>query len=162
VGEQFVRVTARIDQVSKEGRGTVQVSRLEFLDASGKVVKSIPSSQPEDSKEEVSIKTVNRAPEKFLDQTVKFKAFLFNGVVTRGDVYELQTFNENEVRPMNLYFTTSKDIATQLSDEGLQARFYPVQLTCTVEKRKQGRANIVRVSQIDFLDGNGRVIKSFK
>jgi hypothetical protein len=157
-----MRVTAKIDQVSKEGRGTLQVSRLEFLDASGKVVKTIPSGQPGDSKEEASIKTVNRAPEKFLDQTVKFKVFLFNGVVTRGDVYELQTFNENEVRPMNLYFTTSRDIATQLADEGLQARFYPVELTCTVEKRKQGRANIVRVSQIDFLDGNGKVIKSFK
>ena len=64
---------------------------------------------------------VNRLPEKFVGQTLAMNGFLFGTVVGRGEVFELQVFNVNNAKPSNLFFTTSKDIATQLSDLGLGA-----------------------------------------
>src|SRR5205814_1752852 len=74
----------------------------------------------------------NRFPDKF-----KAKPFtvtvLFKGVGFAGQGYEVYVANENDAKPLNLEFYTSKDMATQAEDD-LPRGTYLAKLEGAVEK----------------------------
>lgn len=111
---------------------------------------------------QVTIAMMNLAPQKYVGQTVVLKGKLWGVLAGRGDIKELGVFNENEVKPDYLYFVTSREIHIQLADLAIGPRHVPVRLTATVQPKKNGEANFVFVSQVDLLDGQGKVESSVR
>jgi hypothetical protein len=103
---------------------------------------------------------LNRAPERYADKTVVVGGYLFPGVIGRGEVYYLQVANENNVKPMNLEFLTTRAIKTQLGELPASEQFLPVHLTCLVGKRDPDGVSRVRVTRIDFIGRDNRLVKT--
>lgn len=107
------------------------------------------------------INTLNRFPEKYAGQVVTVRMKMHAGIVGYGDFLVLQVWNENGARPLNLEFTTSRDIFTQWGDEVPGGdKTYWVNLTGKVDKKKDGRSYLVTVTKIELLDRAARVVKT--
>jgi hypothetical protein len=115
------------------------------------VVAARPADLPKGPGEQVPLNLLNREPAKYVGRTLSFPATVHAGYVGRGTVCELQVVNDNGVRPVNLYFTTSRDIATQWTDEGGRPGAADmVTLTGRVTGRTNGNQTVVEVVRIDL------------
>ena len=115
----------------------------------------------EDKLPNPTIFTVNGEPEKYEGKTVLFdKAVLLGPTVKRGDKYEMQVGNEKAAKADDLTFSLSKKLANKLAEEGRLPANQPVHLTCKIEKI--GNKWHASVQQIDLLDKEGKVSKTFK
>jgi hypothetical protein len=111
----------------------------------------------------LSMNELNRFPERFLDKPVSVKAWLHWAYVGRGTVIELQVVNDNKVRPTNLYFTTTRDLATQWVDNMPRTEQpYRVILTAKYDQQKNGGTYTFKVVKIQVLDAQDKVVKAFE
>jgi S1-C subfamily serine protease len=101
---------------------------------------ALPGARPDGP----SMFAVNAAPERFEGKTV-------GTVIRRGDLYELQAFNENQAKPDALTFRVSKVVANKLMELSLPAQYHPVRLTCRIER--EGGRWAARVGKVEFIAG---------
>ena len=128
-----VRVKGTVGKPSGRGetRHTLDVAEIAFLGSDGKPAAAFkPETDPRTS--EPTLGLVNRFPDKFKGKAFTFTA-LFKGVGFAGQGYEVHVANENDAKPLNLEFYTSKDMATQAEDD-LPRGTYLAKLEGAVEK----------------------------
>ena len=127
-----VRVKGTVGKPSGRGesRHTLDVTEVAFLGSDGKAAATF---KPEaDPRGEPNLGLVNRFPDRFKGKPLTLTV-LFKGVGFAGQGYEVHVANENDAKPLNLEFYTSKDMATQAEDD-LPRGTYLAKLEGTVEK----------------------------
>jgi hypothetical protein len=128
-----VRVKAAVNKPSGRGesRHTLDVTEVAFLGSDGKPAATFKA-ETEPRSGEPNLGLVNRFPDKFKGKPVTLTV-LFKGVGFAGQGYEVHVANENDAKPLNLEFYTSKDMATQAEDD-LPRGTYLAKLEGAVEK----------------------------
>ena len=99
----------------------------------------------------------------FAGQVVVVRGRLFSGAaVRRGAVFELQVTGDadGEGRPDKLTFVADRDVATQLAELPSLEQALPARLTLRVGKPGAGGDTPARVTRIDFIGRNNRLVKS--
>jgi hypothetical protein len=152
-------------------RFLVNVLRVEFF----ATPRPVPATKPPPV---LKIEQVDAAPNQYDGQTVIFGNVTLDGRIERHDGivgrwYSLTLYSTNGNRFSGLSyidgriaFLTSAAMYPKLVDAGMIAgRQYSVRLTCTIEKMRRslyGDAWVAQVTQIDFLDNDGKVLKTVK
>jgi S1-C subfamily serine protease len=152
-----VRLTCRVGKKDPDGVTRVRVTRIDFLGRGNRILRSIPSRDGADD----PLVALHRSPEAFVGKTLVFPALLSPVVGGRGGEAELTVMLPSGRRPDGLSFTCSRDLATQLHDEGMNGEAYLVRLTGRVD-RKPGPGYSVTVLKIEFLDDKGQVGKTIQ
>jgi S1-C subfamily serine protease len=152
-----VRLTCRVGKKDPDGVARVRVTRIDFLGRGNRIIRTIPSKDGADD----PLVALHRSPEMHVGKTITFRALLSPVVVGRGGEIQLQVMFLSRRRPDGLSFTCSRDLATQLHDQGLSGEAYLVRLTGRVE-RKPGSGYSVTVVKIEFLDEKGQTRKTLQ
>jgi hypothetical protein len=118
-----------------------------------------PPPRPPDTSS-VTLEAVNQAPAKYQGRVLEFQALLSGTVVTRGDVYELQVF-ENGLHPTNLDFTTTREVALGWSAAGVPFAGRWVRLVGRIEQVNPVGRSKLHVTQVALLNDKGEVERVF-
>jgi hypothetical protein len=110
----------------------------------------------------LTLERVDQNPGAYVGRTLALKALLSGPPILRGNVGELQVATGKLPRPINLRFVTTKDLVLRMAEAGAKGGDAPVRLTCTITEEKRGPETVARVTQVEVLDGQGRVVKTIK
>ncbi len=160
-GDTFaVRVSGTVRKPAgrDKSKQVVSVQTVEFVDDDGKPVTTFkPAVDPPTG--EPTLETINRFPDRFKGKTLTLTAYC-QGIGFAGRSYEVKVVNENEAKPLNLAFYTSKDVATQAEDE-LPRGTLAVKLTFTVERVTPQGQGVLGVSKLEILNPrNSQTVKT--
>ncbi len=153
-----VRLTCRVGRGGANGMTPVRVTQIDFLGRGGRVMKTVPSNEGLSD----PLIALNRHPEKYVGQSLTFKALLGPQITLRGPEAQLNVMLPSRQPAANLHFTSSRDLAGQLHEEGLKGEAYPVRLQVKVEDRKFGDRRYVTILKIEFLGAGDKVVKTFQ
>lgn len=152
-GETFaVRLSGTVQKPAgrDKSKHPVDVQSCAFVDDEGKVAATL---RPElDPPTGDTLAALNRFPDKFKGRTLTLACYC-QGVTFAGRAgkHEVRVLNENDAKPLNLEFFTSKDVATQADDE-LPRGTLAVRLTMTVERVSPAGRGVVGVTKLEVLN----------
>jgi S1-C subfamily serine protease len=153
------RLTCRVGKKGTDGIAPVRVTRIEFLDRTGRVRLTVPS----DELEKDPLIALNRSPDKFLGQTLTLPALVSPTPLVKGAEAELVVlYGLSEKAPDNLAFVTTRDIAVQLNAEGAKEDAVPAMLTARVESKKLAGKRVVTVTRIVLFGADGKPRKTIE
>lgn len=151
-GEAYaIRLSGTVYKPSGKDRNrhAMGVQTIAFVDEDGKPVSTFrPAIDPPTG--EPTLEILNRFPDRFKGRTLTLLAYS-RGIAFGGKGYEVRVFNENDAKPLNLTFYTSKDVATQAEDE-LKTGMYAVKLTVNVERVTPTGQGVVGVPKLEILN----------
>ncbi|MFO0824448.1 MAG: hypothetical protein U0792_15250 [Gemmataceae bacterium] len=161
-----VRLTLKVGKAGPDGTTASRVTQIDFIGRGNRIAKSIPSTEaPEDE-----LIALNRAPEKFVGQTLTVIGFLSPVVSGRETEPELSvllivksmlTGSVSELRPDNLHFACSSGLAAKVKDPMMQGFLHVARFTLKVEDKELDGSGprIVTVTKIELVDRNGQIRK---
>jgi predicted Zn finger-like uncharacterized protein len=146
-----VRMTLRVGQAARDGATPARITRIDFIGRGNRLVQSIPSSKEPDDK----LVALNRAPEKYIGQTITFPGLLSATILGSDKDPELSILFASEQRPENVCFSASPEIAKQLKALNTSAyEFYRALITVRIEPKTQDgtTVQIATVTKIELME----------
>ncbi len=149
-----VRLTLRVGKAAADGTAAARVTQVDFIGRGNRIINTIPSTETSSD----PLVALNRAPEKFIGQTIPVIGYLSPVVAGREDDPELSILLVTEQRPGNLHFATSKAIADRVKDPTLKGFLHVARFTLKVtDKELDGTGpRIVTVTKIEIIDREGK------
>lgn len=148
------RLTLQVAKAANGGVTAARVTQVDFIGRGNLLKQTIPSTtEPTDP-----LVALNRAPEKYVGQTLQVPAYVSPAVLGRDDAPELTILLRSEKRPDNLHFTSSPQLAAKLKEPSMQGYLFAAIVTVKVESRQfDGYGpQIVTVQKIELADRDGR------
>jgi hypothetical protein len=156
-----LRLTLRVGKQAANSSTPVRITKVDFVSRGNRVSKTIPSAvEPNDP-----LIGLNRAPEKFVGQTITFVGYVSSTILGTDKEPELSIMLLSEQQPANLHFTSSPALATKLKDQDLpKDSAHPARFTVRVEPRflEGTGAQIVTVTKIELPDKEGKTGKTIE
>ncbi|MBA4191413.1 MAG: hypothetical protein C0467_25820 [Planctomycetaceae bacterium] len=149
-----VRLTLRVGKAAADGTTAARVTQVDFIGRGNRVINTVPSTEATDD----PLVALNRAPEKFIGQTIPVIGFLSPVVAGREEDPELSVLLISEQRPGNLHFATSPAIAAKIKDPALRGFLHVARFTLRVENKELDGVGprVVTVLKIEIVDRDGK------
>ncbi|MCE9564485.1 MAG: trypsin-like peptidase domain-containing protein [Planctomycetes bacterium] len=152
-----VRLTLKVGKPATDGTTAVRVTQVDFIAKGNRISNTIPSTETTND----PLILLNRAPEKFVGQTIPVIGYLSPVVAGREDDPELTILLVSEQRPGNLHFATTPVIAAKVRDPALRGFLHVARFTLRVENKELDGVGprIVTVTKIELIDRTGKLVR---